>query len=85
MSGKSRRHRHKKKRFMSSALYYVLIIVLAVGIVFVIKENRQRRAERAQYKQTLIKEETQEDIGVLDNMMVRPTAEPTETPKAGEK
>lgn len=70
---------------MSSALYYVLIIVLAVGIVFVIKENRQRRAERAQYKQTLIKEETQEDIGVLDNMMVRPTAEPTETPKAGEK
>lgn len=85
MSGKSRGHRHKKKRFMSSALYYVLIIVLAVGIVFVIKENRQRRAERAQYKQTLIKEETQEDIGVLDNMMVRPTAEPTETPKAGEK
>ena len=70
---------------MSSALYYVLIIVLAVGIVFVIKENRQRRAERAQYKQTLIKEETQEDIGVLDNMMVRPTSEPTETPKAGEK
>ena len=70
MSRKSHRRRHKKNKFMSSVLYYVLVLALVAGLLFVVKVNRQERAERTEYK----------DIGVLDDMMVRPTAEPTETP-----
>lgn len=81
MSGKSRRHRHKRKKFMSSVVYYVVIAALIVGLAFVVRENRQNRAERTEYKEKLISQETEEDIGVLDTMMVRPTAEPTATPK----
>ena len=74
MSRKSRRRRHKKNKFMSSVLYYVLVLALVAGLVFVVKVNHQERAEK------LAGKETEEDIGVLDDMMVRPTAEPTETP-----
>ena len=80
MARKSHRHRHKKKKFMSSIVYYVVIAVLIVGLVFVIRENRQGRAERAEYKEELASQETEADIGVLDDMMVRPTAEPTQKP-----
>lgn len=80
MSRKSHRHKHKKNKFMSSVLYYVVVIALVAGLVFVIKVNRQERAERTEYKEQLAGKETVEDIGVLDDMMVRPTAEPTETP-----
>ena len=48
--------------------------------MFVVKVNHQERAERTEYKEKLAGKETEEDIGVLDDMMVRPTAEPTETP-----
>ena len=78
MSRKSRRRRHKKNKFMSSVLYYVLVIALVAGLLFVVKH--QERAERTEYKEKLAGKETEEDIGVLDDMMVRPTAEPTETP-----
>ena len=84
MSEKSHKHRHKSKKFMSSVLYYILIVALAVGIVLVIGENRQRREERTEYKQTLIDEETGTDIDGLDDMMVRPTAKPTETQKGND-
>ena len=80
MSRKSRRRRHKKNKFMSSVLYYVLVLALVAGLLFVVKVNRQERAERTEYKEQLAGKETEEDIGVLDDMMVRPTAEPTETP-----
>ena len=53
---------------------------LVAGLLFVVKVNRQERAERTEYKEKLAGKETVEDIGVLDDMMVRPTAEPTETP-----
>lgn len=85
MAGKSRRHRHKKKNFMSSAVYYLVIAALIVGLIFVVKENRQHRAERTEYKKQLASQETEEDIGVLDEMMVRPTAEPTDTPEEEQK
>lgn len=81
MSRKSRRHKHKKKKFMSSVLYYVVIIALVAGLIFVVKVNRQERAERTEYKEKLAGKETEADIGVLDDMMVRPTAEPTKTPE----
>ena len=77
MSRKSHRRRHKKNKFMSSVLYYVLVLALVAGLLFVVKVNRQ---ERAEHKEKLAGKETEEDIGVLDDMMVRPTAEPTETP-----
>lgn len=80
MSRKSHRRRHKKNKFMSSVLYYVLVLALVAGLVFVVKVNRQECAERTEYKEKLAGKETVEDIGVLDDMMVRPTAEPTETP-----
>ena len=80
MSRKSHRHKHKKNKFMSSVLYYVLVLALVAGLLFVVKVNRQERAERTEYKEKLVGKETVEDIGVLDDMMVRPTAEPTETP-----
>ena len=80
MSRKSRSRRHKKNKFMSSVLYYVLVLALVAGLLFVVKVNRQERAERTEYKEKLAGKETVEDIGVLDDMMVRPTAEPTETP-----
>lgn len=80
MSRKSRRRRYKKNKFMSSVLYYVLVLALVAGLVFVVKVNRQKCAERTEYKEKLAGKETVEDIGVLDDMMVRPTAEPTETP-----
>ena len=65
---------------MSSVLYYVLVLALVAGLLFVVKVNRQECAERTEYKEQLAGKETEEDIGVLDDMMVRPTAEPTETP-----
>ena len=80
MSRKSHRLRHKKNKFMSSVLYHVLVLALVAGLVFVVKVNRQECAERTEYKEKLAGKETVEDIGVLDDMMVRPTAEPTETP-----
>ena len=80
MSRKSHRHKHKKNKFMSSVLYYVLVLALVAGLLFVVKVNRQERAERTEYKEQLAGKETVEDIGVLEGMMVRPTAEPTETP-----
>ena len=80
MSRKSRSRRHKKNKFMSSVLYYVLVLALVAGLLFVVKVNRQERAERTEYKEQLAGKETEADIGVLDDMMVRPTAEPTETP-----
>ena len=80
MSRKSHRHKHKKNKFMSSVLYYVLVLALVAGLLFVVKVNRQERAERTEYKEKLAGKDTVEDIGVLEGMMVRPTAEPTETP-----
>ena len=71
MSRKSRRRRHKKNKFMSSVLYYVLVLALVAGLVFVVKVNHQERAERTEYKEKLAGKETEEDIGVLDDMMVR--------------
>ena len=65
---------------MSSVLYYVLVLALVAGLLFVVKVNRQERAVRTESKEKLAGKETVEDIGVLDDMMVRPTAEPTETP-----
>ena len=62
MSQKSRRRRHKKNKFMSSVLYYVLVIALVAGLLFVVKVNHQERAERTEYKEKLAGKETEEDI-----------------------
>ena len=58
MSRKSRRRRHKKNKFMSSVLYYVLVLALVAGLVFVVKVNHQERAERTEYKEKLAGKET---------------------------
>ena len=80
MSRKSRRRRHKKNKFMSSVLYYVLVIALVAGLLFVVKVNHQERAARTEYTCCRCQPADKVHIGVLDDMMVRPTAEPTETP-----
>ena len=75
MSRKNRGHRQKKKSVLSQVIYYLVIVALVIGIIAV---NRQQRAKRAEYKQTLISQETEVDISDLGDMMVRPSAE-TET------
>ena len=78
MSRKKRGHRQKKKRVLSQVIYYLVIVALVAGIIGIIVVNRQQRAKRAEYKQTLISQETEVDISDLGDMMVRPSAE-TET------
>ena len=78
MSRKNRGHRQKKKSVLSQVIYYLVIVALVVGIIGIIVVNRQQRAKRAEYKQTLISQETEVDISDLGDMMVRPSAE-TET------
>ena len=77
---KSRTQTEKEERSISGDL-------LSIGIIVV---NRQQRAKRAEYKQTLISQETEVDISDLGDMMVRPSAETeteteTETTKAKTK
>lgn len=78
MSRKNRGHRQKKKSVLSQVIYYLVIVALVAGIIGIIVVNRQQRAKRAEYKQTLISQETEVDISDLGDMMVRPSAE-TET------
>ena len=88
MSRKNRGHRQKKKSVLSQVIYYLVIVALVAGIIGIIVVNRQQRAKRAEYKQTLISQETEVDISDLGDMMVRPSAETeteTETTKAKTK
>lgn len=90
MSRKNRGHRQKKKSVLSQGIYYLVIVALVAGIIGIIVVNRQQRAKRAEYKQTLISQETEVDISDLGDMMVRPSAETeteteTETTKAKTK
>ena len=75
MSRKNRGHRQKKKSVLSQVIYYLVIVALVAGIIGIIVVNRQQRAKRAEYKQTLISQETEVDISDLGDMMVRPSAE----------
>ena len=90
MSRKNRGHRQKRKSVLSQVIYYLVIFALVAGIIGIIVVNRQQRAKRAEYKQTLISQETEVDISDLGDMMVRPSAETeteteTETTKAKTK
>lgn len=51
-------------------MFYFLIIAL----VFMVKINYSKRAEREEYKETLSKEETVEDLGNI--MITKPTDAP---------
>ena len=66
-------HRHRKK-FLLSAGYYILVIVLLICMVLMVKINRSNRAEREEYKATLSKEETVEDLGNIT--ITKPTDAP---------
>ena len=61
MSRKNRGHRQKKKSVLSQVIYYLVIVALVAGIIGIIVVNRQQRAKRAEYKQTLISQETEVD------------------------
>ena len=56
------KHRHRKS-FLSSAGYYILVVILIVCLAMMVKVNRSKRAERDDYKATLSKQETVEDLG----------------------
>jgi cytoskeletal protein RodZ len=55
----------KKKSVLFSVLYCSVIVLLVVGLLFLSWDSRQKSAERAMYKQSLIKTESTENN--LDN------------------
>ena len=73
MSKHKNRHKHNKS-FLSSVGYYILIVILIVCLVFMVKVNRTKKAERDEYKESLSKEETVEDIGNI--LITKPTDAP---------
>ncbi len=66
-------HRHRKKVLLSAG-YYILVIFLLIGLAFMVKINYSKRAEREEYKESLSKEETVEDLGNI--MITKPTDAP---------
>lgn len=73
MSKHKNRHKHNKS-FLSSVGYYILIVILIVCLAFMVKVNRTKKAERDEYKESLSKEETVEDIGNI--LITKPTDAP---------
>ena len=73
MSKHKNRHKHNKS-FLSSVGYYILIAILIVCLAFMVKVNRTKKAERDEYKETLSKEETVEDLGNIS--ITKPTDAP---------
>lgn len=67
------KHRHRKG-FLSSAGYYVLVVALIVCLAMMVKVNRSERAERDEYKETLSRQETVEDLGNIT--ITKPTDAP---------
>ena len=58
------KHKHRyRKSFLSSAGYYILVVVLIVCLAMMVKVNRSKKAERDDYKATLSQQETVEDLG----------------------
>lgn len=66
-------HKHRKK-FMLSAGYYIVVVVLLACLLFMVKINRSNRTEREEYKTSLSKEETVEDLGNIT--ITKPTDAP---------
>lgn len=84
MSQRKKRH---KKSFLSSVGYYVLVVFLIICLALMVKVNRTKKAERDDYKESLSKEETVEDLGNItitkptdapDDAAVRSTEDSTE-------
>ena len=73
MSKHKKRHKHNKN-FLSSVGYYILIVILIVCLAFMVKVNRTKKAERDEYKESLSKEETVEDLGNIS--ITKPTDAP---------
>lgn len=73
MSKHTKRHKHNKS-FLSSVGYYILIVILIVCLAFMVKVNRTKKAERDEYKESLSKEETVEDLGNIS--ITKPTDAP---------
>ena len=67
------KHRHRKS-FLSSAGYYILVVILIVCLAMMVKVNRSKRAERDDYKATLSQQETVEDLGNIT--ITKPTDAP---------
>ena len=67
------KHRHRKS-FLSSVGYYILVVILIVCLAMMVKVNRSKRAERDDYKATLSKQETVEDLGNIT--ITKPTDAP---------
>ena len=73
MSKHKKRHKHNKS-FLSSVGYYILVVILIVCLAFMVKVNRTKKAERDEYKESLSKEETVEDLGNIS--ITKPTDAP---------
>ena len=73
MSKNKKRHKHNKN-FLSSGGYYILIVILIICLAFMVKVNRTKKAERDEYKESLSKEETVEDLGNIS--ITKPTDAP---------
>lgn len=67
------KHRHRKG-FLSSVGYYILVVVLIVCLAMMVKVNRSKRVERDDYKETLSRQETVEDLGNIT--ITKPTDAP---------
>ena len=66
------KHKHRyRKSFLSSAGYYILVVVLIVCLAMMVKV---KKAERDDYKATLSKQETVEDLGNIT--ITKPTDAP---------
>lgn len=63
-----------RKSFLSSAGYYILVVILIVCLAMMVKVNRSKRAERDDYKATLSQQETVEDLGNIT--ITKPTDAP---------
>ena len=73
MSKHKKRHKHNKS-FLSSVGYYIQVVILIVCLAFMVKVNRAKKAERNEYKESLSKEETVEDLGNIS--ITKPTDAP---------
>lgn len=85
--------RRRKKRILSAVCYFIAFALLFGVLVFLYKENRNKKQERAMYKENLAQEESEGKLPeittggkkkeeTVPSPTPTPTAKPTVTPTA---
>ena len=85
--------RRRKKRILSAACYFIAFALLFGALVYLYKDNRNKKQERAVYKENLAQEESEEKLPEITTgekkkeetvpsptQTAEPTVTPTETP-----